>query len=404
MITQQARPPVLPPTTIHPPYPRTPRQAEFIALGQRAGEIAAQNATQHDRAGTFSHDTFAALREEGFLALTLPQEFGGKGADPIETLLALEHLARGDGAVGLGVTMHLMAVAGLADNRLWPKPLLLRYFGEVAGNGALINGLASEPDMGSPSRGGQFATTAIRDGKGWRINGRKTWSTLSPALTYGTLLLTVIGDDGERYPGQFLLPMNTPGVRIDETWDNLSLRASGSHDVVLEDVWLPAEYELPRPKGKPASQISRWSLSTSAVYLGIGTAARDFAVQYARERVPSGLGTPIAELQSVQHRIAQIELLLLQARTLLYQTVETFITESPDERNKLAWQFAAAKYTVTNNVIAVTDQALRVVGSAGQQRKYPLERYFRDARAGLGNPPMDDVALTLIGKTALDLV
>ena len=64
---------------------------------------------------------------------------------------------------------------------------------------------------------------------------------------------------------------------------------------------------------------------------------------------------------------------------------------------------AAAKYTVTNNAITVTDQALRVVGSVGLQRSHPLERYFRDVRAGLGNPPMDDVALTLIGKTALGL-
>jgi alkylation response protein AidB-like acyl-CoA dehydrogenase len=399
----QVETPVLPPAVAHPPYPKTERQAEFIALGQRVGDIAAGNAARHDRAGTFPHDTFAALRQEGFLALTLPEEYGGKGADPIETLLALEHLARGDGAVGLGTTMHLVQVAGLVDNRLWPEPLLQRYFAEVARDGALINGLASEPDMGSPSRGGQFATTAVRDGNGWRLNGRKTWSTLSPALSYATVLLTVIEPDGERHPGQFLLPMDTPGVRIDETWDNLSLRASGSHDVVLEDVWLPDEYQLPRPKGKPASQVSRWSLSTSAVYLGIGTAARDFTVQFAKDRVPSALGTPIAELQTVQHRIAQIELLLLQARTLLYQTVETFIASPPEERHKLAWQFAAAKYTVTNNVIAVTDQALRVVGSAGQQRKYPLERYFRDARAGLGNPPMDDVALTQIGKTALGL-
>jgi len=114
------------------------------------------------------------------------------------------------------------------------------------------------------------------------------------------------------------------------------------------------------------------------------------------------LNAPIAELQNVQHRIAQIEILLAQARALLYSTIETF-ENCPEHRKALAWQFAAAKYTVTNNAIQITDQALRVVGSAGLQKKFPLERYFRDARAGLGNPPMDDVALTLIGKTALGL-
>ncbi len=150
----------------------------------------------------------------------------------------------------------------------------------------------------------------------------------------------------------------------------------------------------------PASQASSWSLIGSAVYLGIAQAARDFAVQFAKERVPSGLGKPIAELETVQHRVARMDIQLLQARSVLYSTAEVWQDE-PDLREAIGWQFAAAKYTVTNHAIEITDQALRVVGSAGLQKKYPLERYFRDARAGLGNPPMDDVALTSIGKHAL---
>ena len=87
---------------------------------------------------------------------------------------------------------------------------------------------------------------------------------------------------------------------------------------------------------------------------------------------------------------------------MLYSTIETF-EQHPEHRAAIAWQFAATKYTVTNNAIQITDLALRVTGSPGLLKKYPLERYFRDARAGLGNPPMDDVALTLIGKHALEL-
>ncbi|MEJ7838533.1 MAG: acyl-CoA dehydrogenase family protein [Thermomicrobiales bacterium] len=394
---------LLAPTTTHAPYPKTPRQAEFIDLGARMAEIASQNARQHDRDGSFPSDTFLALRESGFLGLTLPLDEGGRGANPIETMLALEQLARGDGAVGLATTMHLVVIAGLADNRLWPEALLEAFFEEVAGDGALINGLASEPDLGSPSRGGLFATTAEAVDGGWKLNGRKTWSTLSPELTYGIVSASVTQPDGTQVPGQFLVAMDSPGVRIEETWDNLSMRGTGSHDVVLDNVVVPTERQLPKPVGRPGSAVNPWALLTSAVYLGIGTAARDFAVQFAKDRVPSGLGTPIAELQTVQHRVAQMDIQLLQARTVLYQTVETYLDMPPDDRASMAWQFAAAKYTVTNNMITVTDQALRIVGSAGLQRKFPLERYFRDVRAGLGNPPMDDVALTLIGKFALDV-
>lgn len=384
------------------PYPNSERQARFIELGEQMGQIAADQADEHDRNNTFPHDTFSALRESGYLALTVPIEFGGLGATPLEAMLAQERLARGSGSVGLGATMHLGAMGGLADSRSWPFALLERVFREVVSDGALINGLASEPELGSPSRGGGFRTTATRAPGGWKITGRKTWSTLSPGLHYGNVLLTVIDENGQESRGSMLVPMSSPGVRIEETWDNMSMRATGSHDVVFDNVFVPDDLRLPPPLGLPASQVNGWSLLGSAVYLGIAQAARDFAVDFARERVPSGLGKPIAELQTVQHRIAQIEMLMLQARSVLYGTTELW-QQHPEHRDELGWRFAAAKYTVTNHAIQVTDLALRVVGSVGLQRQHPLERYFRDARAGLGNPPMDDVALTLIGKHALNV-
>jgi len=388
--------------TRHPPYPTTDRQAEYIALGQRLGAIAAEQADAHDRANTFPHDTFHALSEAGYLSLTVPVEFGGPGASPLEVMLAQEQLAGGSGAVALAATMHLGAMGGLADSRSWPTALLERIFREVLTEGALINGLASEPELGSPSRGGGFRTTARAVDGGYVVNGRKTWSTLSPALTYGNVLLTVVERDGAEKRGSLLVPMSSPGIRIEETWDNLAMRATGSHDVVFEDVFVPEDLRLPQATGLPATQVSGWTLLGSAVYLGIAQAARDFAVQFARDRIPAGLGTPIAELQTVQHRVAQMELLLLQARSVLYGTAELW-DKHPELRADLGWRFAAAKYTVTNHAIDITDHALRIVGSVGLQRRYPLERYFRDVRAGLGNPPMDDVALTLIGKHALNV-
>lgn len=385
----------------HRPYPTTERQAEFIGLGDRMAAIAHANAARHDRDNTFPFDTFEALRESGYLALTAPVEYGGRGATPLEVMLAEERLARGDGAVALGAMMHLIQVASISKNTQWPEELQRRVLTDVVEHGALINNLASEPDLGSPSRGGAYATRAIKEGECWVINGRKTFSTLSPGLTYATVLLMVQEADGSLVRGTFLVPMETPGVRIEETWDSLSMRATGSHDVHFEDVRLPEEYRLPQQPGIPAGNLGGWNLVGSAVHLGISTAARDFAINYAQHRKPVALGgETIATLGTIQHRVAQIEILLLQSRTILYNTAE-LLDQHPDWRQELAWQLAAAKYVVTNNAIEITDQALRVVGSTGLLRRSPLERYFRDVRAGLGNPPMDDVALTLIGKTAL---
>ncbi|MGI8486881.1 MAG: acyl-CoA dehydrogenase, partial [Thermomicrobiales bacterium] len=237
---------------------------------------------------------------------------------------------------------------------------------------------------------------------GWVINGHKSWATLSPALDYAVVMLTAIDEHGEKSRGNLLVPMHLPRISVKDTWDNLGMRSTGSNDIVFENVLVPLKNLLPTPQTAPGNSAGPWGLVTSAVYLGIATAARDFAVNFAQHRIPSGLGKPIAELQTVQHRIAQIELLLLQSRSVLYGTVETW-ERFPEQRDAIAWQFAAAKYTVTNNAITITDQALRVVGSVGLQKQNPLERYFRDVRAGLGNPPMDDIALTIIGKTALGL-
>lgn len=385
-----------------PPYPKTGRQAEFMALADELADIAASQADAHDRDNTFPFDTFAELKRAGYLALTVPEEFGGRGATPLELMLAQERLARGSGSVALGATMHLTVVAGLSSGRGFPPDLEQRIYREVVATGATINSAASEPDLGSPSRGGMYATTAVRDGDGWRINGRKNWTTLAPVLDYTIVLLSEVQEDGAKIRGNFLVPMNLPGVRIDETWDNLGMRATGSHDVVYDNVFVTDDYRLPPSTEAPNTTVSRWSLVGSAVYLGIAGAARDWIVDYAKNRRPAGMPGPIAELPAVQARIAQIEVLLLEARALLYSTIETW-ENYPEHRTRIGWQFAAAKHAVTNHAVEITDLAMRVAGSAGQFRRYPLERYFRDVRSGLGNPPIDDIALSIVGRAALDL-
>jgi len=390
------------PDGIFPHYPRTERQAEFMNLADELAVRAAERAATHDRDNSFPFATFADLQRSGYLALTVPEEFGGRGANALEVALAQERLARGDGSVALAATMHLGQVGMLAQTRTWPSALFARLCHEIVTEGALINSAASEPDLGSPSRGGLPSTTATRTATGWRLTGRKSWTSLAPALRYFTVMAAVHDNAVAPYRANFLVPAGTPGVQIVENWDNLSMRATASHDLVLADVELPEEALLPEAGARIPSDPRIWGIVTGAVYTGIAAAARDFAVTYAKERRPSALPGPIAELQTVQHRIAEIELLLLQSRMILYSVAEAWLAQ-PEQHAQLVWQLAAAKYTATNNAIKVTDLALRVVGSAGLARSLPLERYFRDVRAGLGNPPMDDVALTAIGRAALGL-
>lgn len=383
-----------------PRYPHTKRQAEIMAMADEIAVVANEHAAKHDLAASFPEETFAAMRKTSLPGLTVPEEFGGMGADPLETMLAIETLAQGDGSAALIATMHWGHTAGVGLNSEWPAELKKMFLTEVSQNGALYNTAASEPAMGSPSRGGSYATTAVKQADGWHISGSKSWSTGSPGLRWAGVAASVEDEPGSLTRANFLVPMDTPGVEIVENWDNLAMRASGSHDVIFNDVVVPLDHRLPaagKPNGSP------WSYLTSALYLGLGIAARNWAIDFAKNRKPTALGgKAIAELEGVQAKVAQMELLLLGARSALYSSVEEWI-DYPEHRDSLGPQLAAAKILATNNAIDVTDLAMRIVGSVGMQRANPLERYFRDARAGLGNPPIDDVAQGQIARATLGL-
>jgi len=381
----------------------TDRRTALVALAGELADRFAGRAAAHDRANTFPFESFRELHEAGYLALTVPAEYGGGGIDSLDLAAIQERLAQGDGSTALAAGMHLLMVGRLATVRPWPEPLFAEVCREIVARGALINSVHSEPDLGSPSRGGLPSTTATRTGDGWRIDGRKRWASLAPALGWVYLLAAVAEEGREPRRGNFLLRADTPGVRIEETWDNHGMRATGSHDLVLEDVRVPEAALVPDTGAPVPGGGKDWgAFAGPAVFLGVATAARDFAVAYAKERTPNGMAHPIAELQTVQHRVAEMELLLLQARTLLYDTAERW-QRFPEERDALGWRLAAVKYTVSNHAIRVGDLALRVTGSAGLSRALPLERYVRDLRVSIGQPPIDDAALTIIGKAALEL-
>ena len=382
--------------------PTTDRQAGFVALGERLAERIAPRAAAHDRENTFPFENFDDLREAGYLALSVPTEYGGAGASALDVARAQERLARGDGSTALAATMHLALIGRLAATRPWPESIFARVCREVVEHGALINSVASEPDLGSPSRGALPSTTATRSATGWIVNGHKRWASLAPALSYLVVMATAIEEGHDPVRADFLVPADTPGVRVEETWDNLGMRGTGSHDVILEEVAVPADARLDAGAASAGDGAGWGAFPTAAVYLGIATAARDAAVAYARGRTPNGMSGPIAELQTIQHRVAEIELLLLQSRAVLWGTAERW-TADPEARPAMGWELAAVKHLVTNHAIRVTDLALRVVGAAALSRTMPLERYFRDVRAGLGHPPQDDAALTIIGKAALGL-
>jgi alkylation response protein AidB-like acyl-CoA dehydrogenase len=269
-------------------------------------------------------------------------------------------------------------------------------FCQAAAGGALFNSLASEPALGSPSRGGLPATTAVGTPDGWLVNGRKTWSTGGQHLTH--MLIRVAVEDEN---GVVLIEQGMSGISWIETWnDSLSLRASDSHDVVFEDVLVPLENLVERGNAKSAPNI--WfPMVMSAVYLGTAVAARNAVIQFALERVPTALGKPISTLPKIQRQIGEIDLALQAARSLLFEVAGEWQGEEA-ERMVILPRIAAAKTAVTEAANEATEKALRVAGGTSITKALPLERHFRDVRAGSMQPPSGDTALEMIGRAAIN--
>lgn len=388
----------------------TERSTAIVAQARAlAGQLAA-NASVHDRDGSFPYESYEAVRQSGYLRLVVPEEYGGVGASLYELVLAQEELGKGDGATAMGVDMTLHLLGRLREQRAWPEQTFAMLCRSIVEEGALINAAATEAEMGSPSRGGLPATTATPTDGGWLLNGRKLFVTMAPALRYiiTSAALPPSPDAPERASANFIVDANTAGLRMEDTWsDALSLRTSGSFDVVYENVFVPEGMQVDhKPVGSsapggPPTGMAWFSLTLSAVYLGVGQAACDAVAAYAHERVPSALGRPIATLPAIQRQVGDIATHLRAARSVLHDVARRW-SDAPDQRATLGPDAALAKYLCTNAAVAATDRALRIAGGFGLSRTLPLERYFRDARAGITHPPNDEAALELIGRQVLD--
>ena len=371
-------------------------KAELLApaFTARAGE--------HDRSGSFPFENFQDLSDAGLLSLTVPRVFGGSGAGLAEASRVVGIVGKACPSTALVLTMHYLHHLLIEKDGGWPAHLARKLAVESVDGLALVNALRVEPEQGSPSRGGLPATTAHRTATGWRISGRKIYSTGSPILKYYAVWAKT-DEPGVRV-GIFLVPAGLPGTEIIETWDHLGLRASGSHDVVFSDVVIPLDHEVDlRPPGDwlpvRSSQPVAQAAILGSLYDGVARAARDWLVTFVQNRAPSSLGAPLATLARVQEIVGDIEIKLAVNARLIGSIADDF--DSGVDITSM--QANIVKSTVTNNAIAVVEQALSLAGNHGLSRKNPLERHFRDVLCGRIHTPQDDSTRISAGRLALGL-
>ena len=347
-----------------------------------------------DEEGTFPFENIQELKEAGYTRLSLESKYGGDELRLYDFLLFQELIAQGDASTALSIGWHMGITMDLREKQPWNQQMLDFIFKEIE-KGALINTAATEPKTGSPTRGGKPETTAVKTKEGWRINGRKTFTTMSPVLNYFLVKASI---EGEEEIGLFLIPRETSGLSIEETWDMIAMRGTGSHDLVLENVDIKHDFLVERLGGFKKNEPSGWLLHIPACYMGTAIAARDYAVAFATEYSPNSIEGTISELPNVQRLVGEMELELMQARHFMYSVASKW--DETSDRSALAGELAAVKHVVTNSACTVVDKAMRIVGARSLQRSNPLQRYYRDVRAGLHNPPMDDMTIINLAKQA----
>jgi alkylation response protein AidB-like acyl-CoA dehydrogenase len=201
--------------------------------------------------------------------------------------------------------------------------------------------------------------------------------------------------------GHLLVPADSPGISWIHTWDHLGLRASNTHDVEYDQVVVPLEnfVEIPLTDGvyrDPAAAAGPGSFGHPALYLGVARAARSAFIAYARERVPTALGRPIATTERIQTVAGEIEAQIAQAEALLFGTLLRL-----EAGHDVTAQLSVVKVQIARSVVAAVNAAVAALGNPALTRKSPLERHLRDVLCVRIHPPQEDTALLAAGRRIL---
>jgi len=371
--------------------------SEAVKVAEQLAEEFRCTAAEYDRTGEFPSANYARMKETGYLRAPVPVELGGLGAGLADMARAQQALARGCGSTALAVNMHLFQVGTTVDawrNKMPVEPLLKRIVDEgivIASNGAesIVAG-----DWTT-------ATTAEKRNGEYIVNGRKFFCSQAPGMD----ILRFFARDTET--GELLVVgagANALGLKVVETWDTTGMRATASHDIVIDDLHVPetaigARLPAGAPTRTPAiANIGRWFLMlASSVYLGIAEEAR----AEAYKAIGGGINSANRDEVLTNMLIGQMEAEFLTARSIRDQAAMELDTPPSDPQAGLALAILC-KETVTSHAIATVEKAVEIAGGRAYFRKSPLERLARDVRAARFHPPASPVSFQMAGERMRD--
>ncbi|MGW7103571.1 acyl-CoA dehydrogenase family protein [Streptomyces sp. NPDC054838] len=328
-------------------------------------------AAEEEDAGRFPREVFALLSDSGLLGLPYDGESGG-GEQPYEVYLqVLEELAAARLTVGLGVSVHSLACHGLAG--YGSKEQQTAHLPAMLGGGLLGAYCLSEPAAGSDAA--SLSTKAVRDGDGWVITGTKAWITHGGVADFYTVLART-GGEGPKGITAFLVPGDAPGLTAAVPEKKMGLKGSPTAQLHFDGVRVPDSRRIGE-EGQgftiALAALDAGRLGIAACAIGVAQAALDEALGYALDR--KQFGHPIADFQGLRFMLADMATKIEAGRALYLAAARLRDAGKPFSR-----QAAMAKLFCTDAAMAVTTDAVQVLGGYGYTADFPVERLMREAK------------------------
>ena len=389
-------------TPIAPVAPPRSLAAEALLTDEMLARFD-ERAPMYDRENRFFEEDFEELRDSGYLLAAVPEELGGAGLRLAEVMRLQQRLAYHAPATAVAVNMHLYWT-GVAADLLRAGDPSCAWILEEAAAGAVF--AAGHGEIGND--GGLFlsSTSAERVPGGWVLSGHKVFGSLSPVWTYLGAHAMDTSDPANPKVVHAFVPRDSAGYRIEETWDALGMRATASHDTVLDGVFVPDRLvPVVCPAGAAGAGLFHlgvlaWALLGFAnVYTGLARRAYDITVESAQRRRTLALTRTAAHHPEVQHAVAEMRIALEAIDALLGRVADDWSNGvgHPDWPVKII----AAKHFAVTQAWSIVDSALDVSGGSGLFRRQRLEQIFRDARLGRVHPANRTATYEIVGKAAL---
>ena len=327
---------------------------------------------EYDEKEEYPVEIIRKMHEVGLMNTAVPTEYGGPGVDMIGQMIVTEELCYGD--LGVGITM---ASSGL----LAPCPVLVggneeqktRFF-DMLNNGKLAAFCLTEPGAGSDTA--SLATTAVRKGDHYILNGTKQFITNAGVADVYIVFATL--DRSKRYKGfiGFIVDRHTPGISVGPEEKKMGVHTSDTRQVIFEDVAVPVANRLGEEDDgfkicMKALDLSRPSVAAEG--LGVAKRAFDIAVQYSKER--STFGQTLSNHQAIRFMLADMAMEIEASRLLTYKACWLAMNGEP-----FSHVASYAKCFSTDTAMRVTTNAVQILGGYGYLKEYTVEKFMRDAK------------------------